>query len=424
MSVLFNDLLAEAGVDPKDVRLLRHHTTPGIGGQSVYDLWRRDLAGFETYQRVQTPDRRIFRTGKVWAAFVSPGHGRTLFVGLYDTKFIETKPARWICPYEGRLPGAGKPLDIFATQLKPELAHLIGKLEIEWDYASIRTWARYASTARFPVIASKKPASSPPVDTLGHALFRLGFLESHSTKKMIRFQRGGICFYLKRENARHPLVLHPRYFDLAHEIGAIPDVAFDTPLRPYINSNMTAFPVYESPDRQTRSRFGFAITATSEVLPSLIARLEAQATLLTPDGEVRLVGSEEVPLTERERLAAARVGQGEFRTALIGLWGSCPVAGVDDLQLLRASHIKPWRDASNSERLDPHNGLLLCAHVDALFDRGLITFSDDGQVVFSDNLSLANRERLGLTDNMRISGLGPAHGPYLAHHRAFIFQAG
>jgi putative restriction endonuclease len=39
--------------------------------------------------------------------------------------------------------------------------------------------------------------------------------------------------------------------------------------------------------------------------------------------------------------------------------------------MLRASHIKPWSDCSNRERLDPLNGLLLVAHIDALFDNGL-----------------------------------------------------
>jgi putative restriction endonuclease len=31
-----------------------------------------------------------------------------------------------------------------------------------------------------------------------------------------------------------------------------------------------------------------------------------------------------------------------------------------------------------------HNGLLLAAHFDALFDRGLISFADDGSLLLSD----------------------------------------
>jgi putative restriction endonuclease len=30
------------------------------------------------------------------------------------------------------------------------------------------------------------------------------------------------------------------------------------------------------------------------------------------------------------------------------------------------------------ERLDPHNGLMLAAHIDTLFDSGLISFANEG----------------------------------------------
>jgi len=60
--------------------------------------------------------------------------------------------------------------------------------------------------------------------------------------------------------------------------------------------------------------------------------------------------------------------------------------GVTGREHLRASHIKPWRLSSDAEKLDGHNGLLLSPHIDHLFDRGYITFSDAGEVVFSKRL--------------------------------------
>ncbi|WP_245431366.1 HNH endonuclease signature motif containing protein, partial [Rhodoplanes roseus] len=42
------------------------------------------------------------------------------------------------------------------------------------------------------------------------------------------------------------------------------------------------------------------------------------------------------------------------------------MTGCEVEDVLRASHIKPWRDASDQERLDPRNGLLLSATLDAL----------------------------------------------------------
>lgn len=100
--------------------------------------------------------------------------------------------------------------------------------------------------------------------------------------------------------------------------------------------------------------------------------------------------------TEAERNEVQRVGQNIFRERLIKYWqGRCPLSGVGDNALLRASHIKPWRDCENDdERLDVHNGLLLSALWDAAFDSGLVTFDDDGSPIFSECLS--EQARVGL----------------------------
>jgi hypothetical protein len=45
---------------------------------------------------------------------------------------------------------------------------------------------------------------------------------------------------------------------------------------------------------------------------------------------------------------------------------ACRVTGLARQQFLVASHIKPWRDCDNSERLSGANGLLLSPHVDKL----------------------------------------------------------
>jgi putative restriction endonuclease len=63
--------------------------------------------------------------------------------------------------------------------------------------------------------------------------------------------------------------------------------------------------------------------------------------------------------TTRDSVIKSRLGQGEYRRNLIEVWGGCSVTGCKTIEILRASHIKPWRFSSNSERLDPYNGLLL-----------------------------------------------------------------
>lgn len=83
--------------------------------------------------------------------------------------------------------------------------------------------------------------------------------------------------------------------------------------------------------------------------------------------------------TERDVLAKARIGQGKFRADIVASWRKgevCALTGLAVPEMLIASHIKPWRDSSNTERLDPMNGLLLAAHVDKLFDRFLMSFEE------------------------------------------------
>lgn len=122
--------------------------------------------------------------------------------------------------------------------------------------------------------------------------------------------------------------------------------------------------------------------------------------------------------TEVDRIVRQRIGQGFFRAALIDYWGACPLTGVTEPALLRASHIVPWTEcASDAERLDVFNGLLLCAHWDAAFDAGLVSFADDGAVLVSDKLEAAGVAALGLADGSPRLALEGAHCAQLARHR-------
>jgi hypothetical protein len=123
--------------------------------------------------------------------------------------------------------------------------------------------------------------------------------------------------------------------------------------------------------------------------------------------------------TEAERLVIQRVGQDVFREALLDYWGGrCPLTGITEPALLRASHIRPWAGCTDEQRLDVHNGLLLSALWDAAFDRGLISFADDGSVLASSNLGLKAREVLGLRAAPRLLGLRDEHRTNLALHRS------
>ena len=99
------------------------------------------------------------------------------------------------------------------------------------------------------------------------------------------------------------------------------------------------------------------------------------------------------------------------------------LTGLKTTALLRASHIKPWKDASPAEKTDPYNGLLLAAHLDAAFDAGLITFQDNGRITLSPNLSPADALLLGIHSELRLRNVAAQHTPYLRFHRQEVFAA-
>lgn len=139
-----------------------------------------------------------------------------------------------------------------------------------------------------------------------------------------------------------------------------------------------------------RARYSF------EALGTLYAMLRRvyELSVSLPDAPLREFELRVADLprtTEAERLVVQRIGQDIFRARLIDYWqGRCPLTGISDTALLRASHIIPWADCeSDAERLDVHNGVLLSALWDAAFDRALVTFDEEGKPEFSSVLSEA-----------------------------------
>ena len=130
----------------------------------------------------------------------------------------------------------------------------------------------------------------------------------------------------------------------------------------------------------------------------------------------------ELPETERKSIILSRIGQGVFRSGLIGYWKSCAITGCNSLDLLRASHIKPWRDSDNAERLDIYNGLLLVPNLDNAFDRGYISFDNEGKIIISDKLSNNDRNKLGIHSRMKLRKIEKNHLKYLDYHRREVFR--
>jgi putative restriction endonuclease len=168
----------------------------------------------------------------------------------------------------------------------------------------------------------------------------------------------------------------------------------------------------------------FAIPpAAGRLLLSFIDADLQKASTTTVDAEIESgIRSSNLDKTTKKALVDCRVGQGFFREKLLKYWaGRCAITGLNLAAILRASHIKPWRDSNNSERLDGFNGLLLSPSYDAAFDFGLISFNELGEIIFSSKLSVSDARILGVASDARLSRIDPKHLPYLEHHRSSVF---
>ena len=143
--------------------------------------------------------------------------------------------------------------------------------------------------------------------------------------------------------------------------------------------------------------------------------------------------------TERIILAAARVGQHVFALNVLNNCGRrCVFCGLNPSpgvarRMLLAGHIKPWKDSSATERLDPRNGLAACPSHDVAFDTGMLTVSADLKIqiarpladaVRGDQLTRQYYGRPPLLDTLLLPD--EAQRPrrkYLDWHREKIFVA-
>lgn len=122
--------------------------------------------------------------------------------------------------------------------------------------------------------------------------------------------------------------------------------------------------------------------------------------------------------TDKVAFVKSRIGQGAFRENLLSYWKGCAVTGYKTSSMLIASHIKPWRDSNNQERLDKFNGLLLIPNLDKAFDTGFISFDVNGKILISEVLE--SPKILGIENGMKIN-FEKSHQQYLQYHRDVVF---
>lgn len=138
---------------------------------------------------------------------------------------------------------------------------------------------------------------------------------------------------------------------------------------------------------------------------------------------------------------AVRVGQHRFAQSVLENHQNCcvfcglsgTIAGRRRPRMMVASHIKPWRDSSDDERLDFRNGLTACPTHDVAFDTGLITVNQDLSVSYAPGVESdmratpALRHALGKPPLGERIFLGPdsvaPEMSYLTWHREKIYVA-
>lgn len=133
-----------------------------------------------------------------------------------------------------------------------------------------------------------------------------------------------------------------------------------------------------------------------------------------------------VAKTETQRLTMVRTEQGNYRKAALELWDNkCAVTGVDEPGWLIASHIKPWRESSNEERVNPLNSLILTPNYDKLFDRGVISFSpENGKIILPrihTHEMWRNLERMHIDDDVHLSHIPDGTDKFLDYHNKRVF---
>jgi hypothetical protein len=260
------------------------------------------------------------------------------------------------------------------------------------------------------------------VDQIAQILSARGYEATHQTKKKEAYTKGNgevVYLNLTSRDGTSSLILHPRWESRRNEIRGLVGVHVGADSDYYHSSNMRLFPKRKHKGENEIS-YGISLTFDGDqALSRFLALFEGAEVVPQPTSESEL--AEFAPSTEREASILGRVGHDRFRDELMMWWGTCAVTELSSESLLRASHIKPWRDASDSERLDPFNGLLLAPHLDAAFDRGYISFDDSGRLLCSSELSREDAIRLGLSETMQLRRVAEQHLPYLAYHASFEF---
>lgn len=152
----FNAILRHEGIDPANVRLVRHQDNRAIVNCTPYNLWRAGDGRLELYQRIQK--REVFEVGSTLAAFVATPADETLFIGVYHVDGIGVAPSGTIDPVVQAERGG---LHLYEIRREDSLSDYAGHLIIDWG-KGFRSWVQRADRRDKPVLEIRKEVREQP----------------------------------------------------------------------------------------------------------------------------------------------------------------------------------------------------------------------------------------------------------------------
>jgi len=159
MAIMFNTILCEAGLEPEEVRLVKHKDSRAKRGYTPYELWRDNQAQFELYQSVQSIRNRKKLTAPYWAVFVVNFSDETMFAGLYAVKYRGLLEKDTPMPQMDGVDKAGS-CDVYDLTLLEMLKEFKGRLIINWGAGAL-AWVQYADRNNKSITELRKEFQEP-----------------------------------------------------------------------------------------------------------------------------------------------------------------------------------------------------------------------------------------------------------------------
>lgn len=218
-------------------------------------------------------------------------------------------------------------------------------------------------------------------------------------------------------------IAHTVYRELEHPLS----------IKEYFHEILPLLPVKYSAFQEDASGNSGYLYPCNEELAMKFLELISSLNIFTLEVEQLELAMEVVKKTEHNPLLGLiaeaeleiktkmRRGKEQFRESLLPLWnGECPLCGIAIEDVLKATNAKPWKDSSDAERLDPFNGILLCANHSAMYSAGLIAFTGGGRLHISSRIPEEQYPLYGLRKSLKVP-VSLEHASYLRWHKRIVF---